>query len=105
MPTTNTRPVPNIGSALVDTKSGKIISPWIQWFQQFTQKAASIIDVSGQSPYTANQLGSVFITGGTGIQFIRGTDTINLANGQAIIPISIGDTVAWTGGTVKFVGS
>lgn len=105
MPTTNTRPVPNTGSPIVDSKTGRLIAPWIQWFQQFTQKAAAVIDISSLSPYTANQLGTIIITGGTGIKITRGTVVINLANGQAIIPISIGDTVTWASGTVKFLGS
>lgn len=105
MPTTNTRPVPNTGSPIVEVKTGRLIAPWIQWFQQFTQKAAAIIDVSSQSPYTANQLGTIVITGGTGIMITRGTISINLANGQAILPISIGDTITWASGTVNFLGS
>jgi hypothetical protein len=103
--TTNTRPVPNTQSPVVDTQTGRLLAPWIQFFQQFVQKAATIIDVSTQSPYTANQNGTVIITGGTGISLKRGLVTINLSNGQAIIPIAISDTVTWASGTVKFLGS
>lgn len=101
----NTRPVISILSPLVDIATGKITGPWVQFFQQFVQKAPIIIDVSTQSPYTANQLGTVIITGGTTITLKRGGITIALANGQAIIPISIGDTVSWASGTVKFLGA
>jgi translation elongation factor EF-4 len=101
----NTRPVASIEAPIVDLKTGKLISPWIQFFQQFVQKAPTIIDVSSKSPYTANQLGNIIITGGTTIALKRGNVTISLANGQAIIPISIGDTVSWASGTVKFLGS
>ena len=102
---TNTRPVPNTVQPIVDTKTGRLIAPWIQFFQQFVQKAAKVIDISSLSPYTANQTGTVIITGGTGITLTRGLVTIALANGQAIIPIAISDTVAWTAGTVKFLGN
>lgn len=109
MVTTNTRPVANIQSAIAEIrKDGKayLIAPWIQFFQQFVQKAPTIIDIHTLSPYTANQTGTIVITGGTGIELIRGQTTINLANGQAIIPIAIGDTVSWTGATsVQFLGS
>ena len=101
---TNTRPVYNLKSPIVDA-TGRLIAPWIQFFQQFVQKAPTIIDISTKSPYTANQLGTVIITGGGGIQITRGKITINLVGAQAIIPISIGDTVAWTSGTVQFLGA
>ena len=102
---TNTRPVYNLLSPLVDPSTGKLVSPWIQFFQQFVQKAPTIIDVSTLSPYTANQLGTIVITTGGGIKITRGKITISLAGVEAIIPISIGDTVSWTSGTVKFLGA
>lgn len=101
---TNTRPVPNIKAQVVD-KAGFLISPWLQFFQQFVQKAPTIIDISSLSPYQANQNGTIIITGGTGISITRGTDTIALANGQAIIPISISDIVTFASGTAKFLGA
>lgn len=101
---TNTRPVLNLTAPLVD-KTGKLIAPWIQFFQQFVQKAPTIIDVSSQSPYTPNQIGTVIITGGSGISITRGLVIINLAGAQAIIPVSIGDTVSWASGTVQFLGA
>ena len=101
----NTRPVASIVAPLVDLKTGKLVAPWVQFFQQFVQKAPTIIDISASSPYTANQLGTIIITGGTTIHLIRGAVTIVLSNGQAIIPISIGDTVSWATGTVKFLGA
>lgn len=102
---TNTRPVPNVLSPAVDIATGKLISPWMQFFQQFVQKAPTIIDVSTLSPYQANQNGTIIITGGTGISIKRGTITIALVNGQAIIPIAIGDIVTFASGTAKFLGS
>ena len=100
----NTRPVYNLTAPLVD-KTGKLIAPWVQFFQQFVQKAPTIVDVSSQSPYTPNQIGTIVVTAGSGISITRGSITINLAGTQAIIPVSIGDTVAWATGTVKFLGA
>lgn len=99
----NTNPVYNQNSPLVD-KAGRIAQPWNSFFQQFTQKQAAIVDVSGLSPYTANVIGKLFLTGATTITFTRGSVSINL-NGVRIIPISIGDTVSWTGPAVaQFAG-
>lgn len=103
---TNTRPVPNTSAKLVD-KAGFIVAPWIQFFQQFVQKAPTILDVSSLSPYQANQIGTIIISStSTGATLTRGTDSINLGNGQKIVPISISDIVSWTGpAVVKFLGS
>ena len=102
---TNTRPVASILAPIVDLKTGKLVSPWIQFFQQFVQKAPTIIDVSSLSPYTANQLGTIIITSGSGFHLIRGDINLALAGTQLIIPISIGDTIVWASGTAKFLGS
>lgn len=108
--TTNTRPVVNINAPLgkVDDKGlVRLVSPWIQFFQQFVQKAAAVISVpvGGAGNYTPNQNGTVIITG-TGIKLIRGSVTINLTNGQCVIPISIGDEVSWTtASALQFLGS
>lgn len=102
---TNTRPVLNLNSPIVDITTGNLIAPWTQFFQQFVQKAPTIIDVSSINPYQANQLGTLIITG-TGITITRGQVTINLVDGQHIIPIAISDTIAWaTASAVQFLGS
>lgn len=106
--TTNTRPVPNIQSALAETPDGKIKvflrNPWSQWFQQFVQKSPAAIDVT-ENPYTPNATGTLIITG-TGIVFTRGDVSIPLTASQNIIPMNIGDTVSWsTASSVKFLGS
>lgn len=106
---TNTRPVPNLNAALGAIKGAKVylIEPWIQFFQQFVQNAPAVVDVSTTpgSPFTANQNGMLILTGAATVNLIRGTVTINL-NGQRIIPISIGDTVTWTGAaTAQFLGA
>jgi hypothetical protein len=106
--TTNTRPVPNIQSAIAASPDGKVkvylLNPWSQWFQQFTQKSPAAIDVT-QNPYTPNATGTLIITG-TGIVFTRGLVSINLVAAQNIIPMNIGDTVSWaSASSVKFLGT
>ena len=94
----------NAPLAIVRMGKAYLISPWNSFFQQFTQKAPAIVDVSSINPYTANALGKLFMTGATTITFTRGSVTINLT-GVRIIPISIGDTVSWTGpGVAQFAG-
>lgn len=99
-----TLPVPNLTAPLVD-KLGKLIPPWNSWFQQFSQKAPTVVTVS-TSPFTANSNGTVIFTGGApAITLIRGTVSIVLT-GQRIIPISISDTIVWVGATtVQFLGA
>lgn len=105
---TNTRPVPNLNAAMVDG-GGFLKAPWMQWFQQFVQKAAAIQDVTSLgSPYTANQNGTVIVSGASAVTLGRGSISINLNlnAGQVIIPISIGDSVFYTGAaTVQFLGA
>lgn len=97
-----TNPVFNLNSPLVD-KLGKILQPWNSFFQQFTQKAPAVQNITA-NPYTPNARGNVIITGAATITLTRGTVNINL-NGQRIIPMGIGDTLSWTGGaTVQFLG-
>jgi len=97
-------PVPNLNSPLTN-KIGKLIPPWNSWFQQFSQEAPAVVDFSTTNPLTVNSIGTVIITGAATITLTRGATVINLT-GQTIIPVSIGDTVSWTGGaTVQFLGS
>lgn len=99
-----TNPVFNLNSPLVD-KDRKVIPPWNSFFQQFTQKAPAVVDVSTFSPYTPNSRGTVILTGAATVTLTRGSVSINL-NGERIVPVSIGDTVSWTGGaTVQFLES
>lgn len=106
---TNTRPVPNLSAPIAQSQDGKIkvylIAPWMQFWQQFVQKAPAVVDVTSLgSPYTANQNGTVIING-TGIFLTRGQVSINLGAGQKIIPIAIGDTISWaTASVVQFLG-
>jgi hypothetical protein len=99
-----TNPVLNQNSPLVDIKTGKIIPPWNSFFQQTTQKAPKVIAVT-VSPFTPNANGTVILTSATTITLTRGLVNISLT-GQRIIPMGIGDTVAWTGpATVQFLGA
>jgi hypothetical protein len=101
---TNTRPVPNLNAKMVNA-GGFLLSPWIQFFQQFVQRSPEIQDVSSLNPYQANQNGTLIITG-TVITLTRGQTTIALGNGQKIIPIAIGDSVGWsTASAVQFLGA
>lgn len=93
-----TLPVPNMLAPLVD-KAGKLLSPWNSFLQQLVQQAPAVAVVTLPSPFTANANGKVILTGAVTIDLTRGADTINL-NGQRIIPVRIGDTVAWTGPAV-----
>lgn len=99
-----TLPVPNLQSRLVD-KFGYLVPPWNTWFSQFSRQAPEVVDFSTTNPLTANANGAVIITGAATVSLTRGTITINLT-GERIIPVAIGDTVAWTGGaTVQFLGA
>ena len=93
----------NLNSPLVD-KDRKVIPPWNSFFQQFTQNAPAVVDVT-DNPFTPNVIGTVILTGAATVTLIRGTVSINLT-GERIVPVSIGDTVSWTGGaTVQFLGA
>lgn len=99
-----TLPVYNLQAPIVDPKTGKLVSPWNMFFQQLVQAAPAVVTVTTPSPFTANANGTVILTGAATVDLIRGTDIINL-NGQRIIPVSVGDSVAWTGpATVQFLG-
>jgi hypothetical protein len=116
---TNTRPVPNLNAAIAQSSDGKLkvflASPWMQFFQQFVQKAPAAQDVTSLgSPYTANQNGIVIITNAATITLNRGAGSfpntyafsVSIAN-NVPIPVSIGDTIEWTGPTntkVTFLG-
>lgn len=81
-------------------KSGNIVTPWIQYLQQFTQKPPPFVDIDVDiSPfsYTAVEPGFVFVSGGTvsAIALDRGSDTLNFT-GQIQVPVSIGDIVTVT---------
>lgn len=91
--------IPNSLARLVD-QTGRVLTPWIQYLQQFTQAPpkfiAVTVDISPFS-YTAKEPGYVVVGSGTvsAIHLMRGSDNLNLT-GQKIIPVSINDTVITT---------
>jgi hypothetical protein len=108
-----TNPVLNQQSPLVSVRDknnkeigkGFIIPPWNSFFQQSTQKAPKVANVT-QNPYQANANGTVIITTGTAVKLTRGPTVITLGNGLFIIPINISDIVSWgSAATVQFLGS
>lgn len=101
-----TQPVYNMQAAMVKVKGGfgYLISPWNSLFQQFTQSAPAVRQVTEPSPFTANVNGKVILTGAATITLTRGLIS-TILTGERIIPVRIGDTVSWTGGaTVEFWG-
>ncbi len=107
-----TLPVANLNSPIVEIKKdakgllkGYLLAPWNSFFQQFVEPAPSIADFSSTNPLTVNANGNVILTGAVTVNLTRGPVTINL-NGERIIPVSVGDTVSWTGpATVQFLGN
>lgn|SRR5512147_1854626 len=106
-----TLPVPNQQAAIAEIRknsAGKLLAylipPWNSWFQQFSQPAPAVVNVSTLSPFTANSNGTLILTGAGAITLTRGLVNINLT-GERIIPIGIGDTVTWAGGTAQFLGA
>ena len=100
-------PVPNLRAPIASVKSGLayLIPPWNSFFQQFVEPAPSVAGVA-TSPFTANAKGTVIFSGvAPSIILTRGQDDIDIT-GERIIPISIGDTLTWTGApTVQFLGA
>ncbi len=85
---------------LVDT-TGRMLTPWNSYFQQFTQAPASAIPITvGASPfdYTVREPGTLVITGGTvtGVRLTRGSTIITLASTNNVIPVGINDVVRVT---------
>ncbi len=75
--------LPSLVSRLVDS-TGRMLSPWNSYFQQFTQAPAPVINVTvGVSPfaYTVREPGAIAITGGT-------VSAVTLTRGSVVIPVS-----------------
>lgn len=95
----------NLTSPFTDPKTGKLLPPWNMLLQQLLQAPPAVVDVTDPSPFTPNIAGTVILTGAVTVDLTRGSVTINL-NGERIIPVSVGDTVSWTGpATVQFLGA
>lgn len=89
--------LPSLFAKLVDT-SGRMLTPWNSYFQQFTQAPASAIDITvGISPfaYTVREPGTLSIAGGTitGVTLTRGSVVITLTTTNNLIPVGINDIV------------
>ena len=92
--------LPSMVSKFVDN-TGRLLSPWNSYLQQFTQAPAPVITVTiGVSPfaYTARIPGNLVIVGGTitAITLARGTTVINLVTTNRFIPMGINDIVTVT---------
>lgn len=98
----NTNPVYNLNAPLVDPKTGKVVPPWNSFFQQFTQDAPAVSSVI-KNPFTPNAIGKFIIIGATKLILSRGSVSVDIT-GMLIVPMSIGDTVIWTGGNAQWWG-
>jgi len=90
-------PLPNLIAPFVG-KGGRLLAPFIQYLQQFTQAPPNIADIIvGASPfnYVAQEPGNVSITGGTigSISLSRGLLFIDVT-GQKLIPVAIKDVIS-----------
>lgn len=82
------------------SSAGRILRPWTQYLQQFTQAPPNFMIVTvSASPfsYKVKEPGSVTIVGGTvsAVILTRGTSSIDLT-GTKIIPVSINDIITIT---------
>ena len=104
-------PLPNQVSPFVNAL-GKIIRPWVQYLQQFTQAPPNIMSITvTASPfsYEVKEPGYVHVNGGivSAITLTRGTISLNFT-GMKGVPVAINDivTVTYTGlPTINFVPS
>lgn len=87
--------LPSLVAKLVDN-TGRMLSPWNSYFQQFTQAPAAAIDITvGVSPfaYTVREPGAFVVTGGTitGVTLTRGSTVITIVS--QIFPVAINDII------------
>lgn len=103
---------PNTLAAFIDKANCRIVKPWIQYLQQFTQAPGKFNPVSvGISPfsYKSAEPGFVYIKNGTitTVTLTRGSLTLDVT-GLVLIPVGVSDTVVitYTGvPTVYFIPS
>lgn len=106
-------PFPRNSQALVDTDTGRLTEPWLQFFAAMVARPGPIVAVSvGTSPfsYTASQSGFAHVTGGTVSAIALKRADVTLATGltAGFIPVGQGDIVVVTYSvlpTIKFVPS
>lgn len=93
--------LPSVLSRFVD-QAGKIVTPFIQYLQQFTIAPPSFDPIAvGVSPfeYIAREPGNIAITGGTitNVTLIRGVDSLSFGSAtNRIIPVAINDVLEVT---------
>lgn len=105
-------PFSNTVAKFVNTATGRIVNPWINYLQQFTVAPPNIMALTvSVSPfsYTAKEPGNIAVTGGTvsAIHLIRGSIDIDLT-GEKIVPVGIKDTIIVTYSvipTIQFIPS
>lgn len=91
-------PLPNQVSAFVN-KMGNIVSPWVQYLQQFTQAPPNITKiVLGPAPfqYVAKEPGFVYVNAAAGINsinLIRGKVQLSFIATFAVVPVAVNDIV------------
>jgi|SRR6185312_169237 len=94
------QPLPNTLSPL--TLNGRVISPWVEYLQQFTIAPPPIITIKVTGSifkYIGKEPGNLVVTDGTisQISLTRGNVTINFGAGtNKIIPVGIKDTISIT---------
>jgi hypothetical protein len=104
-----TQPVPNTQSAIVTVTdstgntigTGKLIPPWNSFFQQFTQAAPAAVVAT--SPYTPNARGTLILNAAVSATLTRGSASFVFTTVR-VFPVSIGDTLTWSGTTAMFLG-
>jgi hypothetical protein len=98
---------PNTLAEFIDRATGRVIKPWIQYLQQFTQAPAPYKPISvGTSPFTftAAEPGFLCVLNGTvTTQTVkRGSISLDIT-GIRFTPVGVNDTVTITYSTVPTV--
>ncbi len=100
-------PLPNLISPFVG-KGGKLLAPFIQYLQQFTQSPPNIADiivVGSPFSYTAKEPGNISIIGAATATLTRGLISVDVT-GQKLVPVAIQDVITVTGApTMKFLAN
>lgn len=101
------QPVLNLDAPFVDLKTGKLLSPWNMFFQQFNQEAQPIVVIDIielNTGFIPNALGVVYLEGPpVNIILTRGDVILNLDVSLNFIPMSIGDKIQVVGTTARFI--
>lgn len=90
---------PNLTWHLV-SRTGNLLKPWIQYFQQFTQAPPNAIKQT-VGTFTAVEPGFLYVKGAASVHLVRGTLNLDCA-GAVFVPVSINDQVITTGGITPY---